>query len=82
MFNSARDLVDSEAWSSRIEQVNKAADERVKSAAEQSRSLVDSIFQRIYIAIAILFLAAVVYKIIALKLTRSILSQKRNEGAA
>ncbi|HEY7088478.1 MAG TPA: hypothetical protein VH518_10340 [Tepidisphaeraceae bacterium] len=72
LIRSSNDLLGSPEWDRRIEGINKAADGRVRLAAERSRDLVDTIFKRVYIAMGVLFAVLVVYRLVASMLLRRI----------
>jgi len=55
MLKSSNELLGSSEWDRRIQQVSQLADERIKMAAEQSQQVVHDAFQRVYMAIGILF---------------------------
>jgi hypothetical protein len=70
LVESTQGLVASEAWTRRLAEINAAADDRMRMAALQSRSLVDEVFHRVYFTLAAVFLLAVLLRIISRRLAR------------
>ncbi|MCC6906389.1 MAG: hypothetical protein IT430_00480 [Phycisphaerales bacterium] len=70
VLQSSADLLASPDWSSRIDEWKRAADGRIALAAEQSKSVIDGFFLRVYIALGALFALLILYRIITLMLTR------------
>jgi hypothetical protein len=70
LLSSSNDLLGSSEWGRRIEQVNQSADGRMTIAVAQSRVVVNDIFRRFYVALAVLFGLLIVYRWISYKLAR------------
>jgi hypothetical protein len=64
LVHSSNDLLGSPEWDRRIAEVNTAADGRVRMAAEQSRQVVNMVFQRVYVALGALLVLLVSYRLI------------------
>jgi hypothetical protein len=67
---STQGLVGSDAWTHRIQEINEAADDRMRMAKLQSESLLDEVFRRIYITIAALFVLALALRLFWTRLKR------------
>jgi len=67
---STQGLVGSDAWTHRIQEINEAADDRMRMAKLQSESLLDEVFRRIYITIAALFVRALAPRLFWTRLKR------------
>jgi hypothetical protein len=70
LLKSSNELLGSSEWERRIQQVSQSADERMKVASEQSQLLVNEVFRRVYMALGALFAILILYRVIALLLTR------------
>jgi hypothetical protein len=70
LVHSSNDLLGSPEWDRRIAEVNAAADGRVRMAAEQSRQVVNIVFQRVYVALGALLVLLVSYRLIVHALLR------------
>jgi hypothetical protein len=82
LVRSSNELLASPQWDKRIQEVNDSADGRVRTAADQSRSLVESIFHRVYLALGALLVVLVSYRIIAHLLLRYIRIDANHSGPA
>ncbi len=78
VLSSTRDLLDSPAWTHRIDEINTAADGRVRIATAQSQSLVNSIFRRVYLAMGAFFLLLVLYRVFASTFVHRLHSRKEH----
>lgn len=67
---STQGLVGSNAWTHRIQEINEAADDRMRMAKLQSEALLDEVFRRVYITIAALFVLAVALRLFWTRLKR------------
>jgi ElaB/YqjD/DUF883 family membrane-anchored ribosome-binding protein len=82
VLKSSNALLGSSEWNRRVQQVNEAADERVKKAVEQSRQVVNDFFWRAYAALGILFVMLVICLATAFILMRRLLMRVASNAAA
>jgi hypothetical protein len=80
-LNSSNDLLKSPDWQARIDEWNRAADGRIEVMAEQSHHLVNTFFQRLYIAAAVLFGSLVLYRVVSILLTRWLTAHRSMRGS-
>jgi hypothetical protein len=66
--DSTQGLVGSDAWTHRIQEINEAADDRMRMAKLQSQTLVDEVFRRVYISIGALFVLALCWRLLVTRL--------------
>jgi phosphate transport system substrate-binding protein len=78
-LKSSNELLGSPEWGRRIDEMNRAADGRMKVASEQGQRLVNATFLRACVAIAVFFAMLVLYRVISLLLIRRF-GAARGEG--
>jgi hypothetical protein len=83
LLSSSNDLLGSSEWGRRVDQVNQSADGRMTIAFAQSHVVVNDIFRRVYVALAVLFGLLIAYRWISFRLARRLkLIEPRNGAAA
>jgi hypothetical protein len=82
LLRSSNDLLASSEWGRRIEQVNQSADGRMTIAVAQSQVVVNDIFRRVYVALAVLFGMLIVYRWISFRLARRLKLLVASDGVA
>jgi hypothetical protein len=82
LLDSSNDMLGSSEWGRRIEQVNQSADGRMMVAVAQSQVVVNSIFRRVYLAMAVLFGMLIVYRWISFRLARRLKFLEASNGLA
>lgn len=75
VLQSSADLLASPDWSDRIDEWKHAMDGRIATAADQSKSVMNGFFLRVYIALGLIFLLLILYQLITLILRRRIHSR-------
>lgn len=70
LMNSTDKLVASSAWTARLDEVNQATEQRVKQATQNSRDIVDLIFQRTIAGAFIILCLLAIYRVFMLWMTR------------
>jgi len=81
VLKSSNELLGSSQWDRRVQQVNEAADERVKRAVAESQQLVNNFFRQAYIALAILFVVLIVCLATAFVLMRRLIKRVASNTA-
>jgi hypothetical protein len=69
-LKSSDQLLSSPEWERKIKQLSDSADGRMAVAVEQSRIITDRMFRRLYVAIAILFVLLILYRLLGHTLSR------------
>jgi hypothetical protein len=82
LIGSSNNLLASPEWDRRIEQLNEAADGRVRAAAGQSQHLVDEVFRRVYLSLGLLLVVLVLYRLVAALLLHWLHGQASRGAAA
>jgi hypothetical protein len=82
LLRSSNDLLASAEWGHRIEQVNQSADGRMTIAVAQSQVVVNDIFRRVYVALAVLFGMLIVYRWVSYRLARRLKLLVASDGVA
>jgi hypothetical protein len=82
LLSSSNNLLGSSQWSRRIEEVNQSADGRMTIAVAQSRVVVNDIFRRVYVALAVLFGMLIVYRWISFRFARRLKLLVASDGVA
>jgi hypothetical protein len=75
LVNSSAQLMASPSIEARMREWNELGNDRVAIMAAEGRALMDQLFRRVYWALGLLFVLLVVYKLIAILLTRLLLVQ-------
>lgn len=70
LLGTTGELVASPDWDARIDEWNQAADGRIELLAARGRRLVDDFFSRFYVALGVLFVLLVCYRVISVLLVR------------
>ena len=81
VLKSSNELLGSPEWNRRVQQVNEAADERVRKAVEQSQQVVNNFFWRAYAALGILFVMLVICLATAFMLMRRLIRRVASNTA-
>jgi hypothetical protein len=81
VLKSSNELLGSSEWNRRVQQVNEAADERVRKAVEQSRQVVNNFFWRAYAALGILFVMLIICLATAFVLMRRLFVRVASNAA-
>jgi hypothetical protein len=81
VLKSSNELLGSPEWNRRVQQVNEAADERVRKAVEQSQQVVNNFFWRAYAALGILFVMLVICMATAFVLMRRLIRRMARNTA-
>jgi predicted secreted protein len=73
VLKSSNELLGSPEWNRRVQEINNAADARVRDAAEQSHQLVKKLFWRVYAALGMLFVILIICLAVAFVLARRLM---------
>ncbi len=73
LVKSSGGLLGSPDWQARINEVNRSADGRIEIAVGKSRDLMNELFRRVYLAIGLLFVMLLCYRVISIALARRLL---------
>jgi hypothetical protein len=73
---TSADLLASPDWRARIDEWNRAADGRIAEAAEQSEQVLSGLFRRIYLALGVLFVLIVCYRVFSILLSRKLAARE------
>lgn len=82
LLKSSSELLASPDWRARIDEWNRAADGRIEIMAGQSRLLLNDLFRRVYIVLAVLFALLIAYRVISILLARRLAIQIRASGVS
>lgn len=70
LLESSSDLLASPDWGAWIDEWKRAADGRILMAADQSKSVLNDFFRRVYILLGVMFAMLILYRVITLLLMR------------
>jgi hypothetical protein len=77
LLESSNALLASHEWGVRIDEWNRSADGRIDAAAGKTQLLLDQFFRRLYVAIGVLFVALVCYRVISAAVSRKFADQRQ-----